>query len=181
MNTSKNSLKEKESGALGFSYLFNFFGDATFNGQQVTGASVDLIIHVFDEHGAELKFSEEISLPEFKNIGLHDIYQVSYDKEKAFRVEKNLYRDNAFRIIKGWEKIAYEVAGYSIDVLMDDSAKKLQDLPDVIKNLPCSEPISVSEEEFKDFILHHKEFDISDNVHAQVPSYFIRNLNVCIK
>lgn len=152
---------KNKKGALGYGYLFNYFGESRYENKVVTGAGIEILYHVFDNNGTEIEFEEEIHLPELSGINLSRICEVSYDEKNAYKITKNLYVDNLFRLLKGWKYITYEVVGYSIDVLTDN---------------PCSEAISVTEDKFKKFVMDNKEFNISDNVDAQVPFYFIREV-----
>ncbi|MGF6990418.1 hypothetical protein M2150_001679 [Lachnospiraceae bacterium PM6-15] len=165
---------KNKKGALGYGYLFNYFGEGRYESKVVTGAGIEILYHVFDSNGTEIEFEEEIHLPELSGTDLSRICKVSYDEKNAYKITKNLYVDNLFRLLKGWKHITYEVVGYSIDVLIDNSSKILRNLPKSFKDLPHSEPIYVSEDEFKKFVLNNTGFNISDNVNAQVPYFFTR-------
>ena len=77
----------------------------------ILGASIQLGIRVY-KNKQEVKFSEE---PKYQNNYLSDVYEVSFDREKMFRIEKNLGVENLLRIVFGWDNIQSEVVGYTLD------------------------------------------------------------------
>lgn len=161
-----------------YNYLFNYFGRDKYKDKTICGASIDIaIIPVIN--GNEVKFSEEIE-PQAYERYLSEVFKVSFDKEKMFTVERNLPIDNLFRIHYEWEKINYEVVGYTLDYFDDEETKKIQKelkellgdkMPNEFLNAPCSVFMEVTEEDFKEFLRSHiDDFDILDNKNAQVPS-----------
>ena len=82
---------------------------------------------------------------------------------------------NLFRLYFGWDKIEYEVVRYALDVKTcwtDKEIEDMKDLPTDMKNMPVSLSVEVSEDVFRKFLSEHADdFDISDNVNAQVPSF----------
>lgn len=152
---------------LAYDYLFNYFGGDMFKDKKITGASVQLAIRVY-KNGEEIKFIQE---PRTKGTYLCDVYKVSFDREKLFTVTKDVKRDNLLRIVYGWDEIKAEVVGYSLDYESKFNEEQLKDMPEVMKNFPVSEAMEVTEEEFKDFLSKHlDDFDMKDNINAQVPS-----------
>lgn len=150
-----------------YDYLFNYFGGDTYEERIITGACVQLAIKAYKE-GKEIKFAEE---PKYNNIFWCDNFKVSFDRENVFVIKKNLIADNLFRLVYGFEKIEAEVIGYTLDYLSPLSENEKEDLPKELREIPCSEPMEVSEDVFKQFIMSHKDdFDITDNINAQVPS-----------
>ena len=101
----------KEPKTLAYDYLFNYFGKKTFKGKIILGASIQLGIRVY-KNKQEVKFSEE---PKYQNNYLSDVYEVSFEREKMFRIEKNLGVENLLRIVFGWDNIQSEVVGYTLD------------------------------------------------------------------
>lgn len=160
----------KEPKTIVYDYLFNYFGGDTFKGKTICGASVQLAIRAYKD-GKEVKFTEE---PKCKNQFLCDIYKLSFDREKLITIRKDIMVELIFRSFCGWDKIEVEIAGYVLDYYddMPDNVKEItKDLPENLRNLPCSFPMEVTEEEFKEFLGGHlDDFDISDNKNAQVPS-----------
>lgn len=159
--------KVTEPKTIVYDYLFNYFGGDTFKDSVIMGASVAIAIRAYKE-GKEVKFTKE---PECYGKYFCDIYSVSFDREKMFVVEKDLKVDNLFRLVYGFDKIEAEVVEYSLDCLssLTDDIRNI--IPEELRNLPCSEPMVVSKDEFMMFLKEHvDDFDISDNVNAQVPS-----------
>lgn len=168
-NDTERIYKPAQPKTIVYDYLFNYFGKDTFKGKIITGACVQLAISAYKD-GKEVKFTKE---PSCENIYLCDVYQVSFDREKIFFVEKYLKTENIFRIAFGWDKIEAEVVGYTLDSLDETSwpAEIMKDVPEEFKNLPCSSPNEVSEMDFRKFLSTHiDDYDISDNINAQVPS-----------
>lgn len=152
-----------------YDYLFNYFGNATYNGRHITGASISIAIRVYKD-GKEVKF-EDSKEPTTNGRYLCDIFDVSFDRDKLFVIERNLYVDNLFRLVFDFEKIEVEIVGFYLDYLIGSGKDYVPDLPDEIANLPMSEPMEVSEEDFKKFLSDNiNDFDIPDNKHAQCPS-----------
>lgn len=163
-----NTEMSNEAKTLVFDYLFNYFGCGKFKGNVITGACVRLAIRAY-RNGQEVKFTEE---PCIDNRAYYcEIYDVAFDREKLFTVTKNLYIDNLFRIVYGFDKIEAQVVGYSLDKLTGRSADFINNCPKELADFPVSEEIIVSEDEFRKFLSDHlDDFDISDNKKAQIPS-----------
>ena len=113
----------KEPKTLAYDYLFNYFGKKTFKGKIILGASIQLGIRVY-KNKQEVKFSEE---PKYQNNYLSDVYEVSFDREKMFRIEKNLGVETLLRIvyimacrigpfIKHYYKIIHKLGGKVVSV-----------------------------------------------------------------
>lgn len=152
---------------LAYDYTFNYFGGDIFKDKIITGASVQLAIHVY-KNGEEIKFLKE---PRKNDAFLCDVYSVSFDREKLYTVTKNILRDNFFRIVFDWDEINAEVVGYSLDYESEFTEDELKDMPEIMKGLPVSDVMEVTEEEFREFLsVHLDDFDIKDNINAQVPS-----------
>ena len=159
---------ETEPKTIAYDYLFNYFGGDKFKEKIITGACVQLAIWAYKE-GKEVKFMEEPK--PIKERYYCDIYKVSFDREKLFVMEKDLRMDNLFRIVYGWDRIEAEVVGYTLDYLDELPEEARRILPDELKDFPCSSLMEVTEDEFRDFVGRHlDDFDISDNINAQVPS-----------
>lgn len=161
-----------EKGTLSYTYLFNYFGKNKFKEKIITGAAIDLAIKVIKDNKA-LEFAEEINI---SGRYLSDIYTVSYDKEKCYQITENPQIKDLMKICLDADNIEYSIVGYSLDYLsgfgLGEEIEK--ELPPEIRNMPVSEPMQVTKEEFEKFLLSNvEEFDISDNKHAQVPSYSI--------
>lgn len=166
-NSNDNIYKPIEPKTLAYDYLFNYFGKDTFKGKIIVGASIQLAIRAYKDK-QEIRFMEE---PKYESNYFCDNYQVSFDREKLFFIKKNLKVDNLFRIAFGWDNIESEVVGYTLDFIDTPPEKILKDLPEQFKNIPCSTPMEVSENEFRNFLSNNiDEFDISDNKNAQVPA-----------
>lgn len=169
----KDKYMDKEMKTIAYEYLFNYFGGDKFENKIVTGASIQLAIRPY-KNGNEVKFEDGKELS-FKDFFLFQVFDVSFDKENVFNINRNIFIDNLFRIAYGFDKIKAEITGYSLDVatglikdVMPESADKL---PTELQSLPVSESLKVSEDVFKNFILNHlNDFDISDNQKAQCPS-----------
>ena len=88
-----------------------------------------------------------------------------------FVIKKNTEVDKFYRTVYGWDKIEYEIIGYCLDYL--DKAPKdfIEKIPTEFRDLPFSTSMMVSKEEFETFLRTHiDDFNISDNINAQVPS-----------
>ncbi|WP_279145821.1 hypothetical protein [Clostridium tyrobutyricum] len=132
----------------------------------ITGASIRLAIKAY-KHGKEIKFKEE---PKASNCFYCDNFKVSFDTDKLYVIEKNIIVDKFYRVMYGWDKIDYEVIGFTLDYLdeLPDDLRKILPMP--LKDLPYSVPMEVSKKEFKAFLKGHiNDFNISDNTNAQVP------------
>ncbi|NFL39289.1 hypothetical protein FDB50_15515 [Clostridium botulinum] len=160
----EKKIKENELKTIAYDYLFNYFGKDIFKGKVITGASIQLAIKAY-KNGEEVKFKEE---PKANNCFYCDNFKVSFDTDKLYVIEKNIIVDNLYRIIYGWDKIDYEVIGFSLDYLDESPNEELQEL---LKGIPCSAPMEVSKEQFETFLKEHiEDFNIKDNINAQVPS-----------
>jgi len=152
-----------------YDYMFNYFGGDKFKEKIITGASILLAVHVYKD-GEEIKFQEEKE-PGENNLYLCDVFQVSYDRELFYTIKRNTLNDTLFRLTFGWDEIQYEVAGYELTYESAWTEEELKDMPEIMKNLPISAVMEVTEEEFKEFLSRHADdFDIRDNINAQVPS-----------
>lgn len=158
-----------EEKTITYTYLFNYFGKDTFKGKTISGASVEVAIRPY-KNGKEVKFTEE---PKCINRYYYsDIFKVSFDRKNIFNVRRNLKCDNLYRIKYGWEKVDYEVIGFSLDYYDEWTDEEKKELPNHVTKLPISYPMEVFENEFREFLSNHiEDFDISDNENAQVPSY----------
>lgn len=144
-----------------YDYLFNYFGGEKYKDKIIGGACIELAIRVYKD-GQEIKFlkEEEASyhIPNTnKHYYLSDVFDVSYNRDNEFVVQKNINAEQIMRLTLPCDKIEYEIIGYAFDCF---------------ESKYCVTPINVSELEFRAFLkLHANDFDISDNKHAQVPSY----------
>lgn len=169
--------------AVAYDYTFNYFGGDTYNGRTVAGANITLAIRCYKD-GAEVKFDSAKGEPSisYSAAGKHikerkewlfSVFDVSIDrKAAAFKITRDLYKDNLFKLICGYDKIEYDIVGYSLDVvvgLLNDTNPSLaQKLPKEFQDLPACEPVEVTESVFREFISSHiDDFDISDNKRAQ--------------
>lgn len=134
-----------------YNYFFNYFGRDKYKGKIVCGAIINIAIIPVKEC-SEIKFDEGEE-PHANRYYFNEVFKVSFDRNKIFTIERNLKADNSFRLIYEWERINYEIVGYTLDCIED-----------------CVS-IDVTEEEFNAFLLSHiDDFDILDNKDAQVPS-----------
>lgn len=164
--------KEAKKGTLVYTYLFNYFGKNKFDKKTITGAAIDLAIKVIKDNEA-IEFTEEINI---SGRYLSDIYTVSYDREKCYQITENPQIKDLIKTGLKADNIEYSIVGYSLDYLsgfgLGEEIEK--DLPIEIRNMPVSKPMEVTKDEFEKFLgANVDEFDISDNRHAQVPSYSI--------
>lgn len=152
---------------IAYDYLFNYFGKDSFKEKIISGASIQIAFRVY-KNGNEVKFTEE---PMAGESYLCDILCVSFDKDALYLIKKDTVIEKLFCTMYGWDKIEIGIIGFSLDYYTKIPDDLRDTLPDCIKNLPCSTNMEVSEEEFKKFLKGHlADFDISDNVSAQVPS-----------
>ena len=162
--------KPEQPSTLVYEYLFNYFGGDKFKNKVIKGASVQLAIRVYKD-GEEIKFLEE---PCINNTWLCSVFSVSFDREKLYTIKRNVFKDNLLRLEFGWDEIKAKVVGYSFSYeseWTEEQLRDMSDMPDFIKELPVCEVMEVTESEFTEFVAGHiEDFDISDNVNAQVPS-----------
>lgn len=171
-NNEEYIYKATEPKIIVYDYLFNYFGKDTFDGKIILGACVQLAIRAYIDD-TEVKFTEEPKcyLIDKSYAFFNEIFNVSFDREKLFTIHKKLIVDKLFRSVFGWNKIVPEVVGYTLDCLDVIPNEIMKDMPEQFKNLPCSSPMEVSEKDFREFLSKHiDDFDILDNVNAQVPS-----------
>lgn len=163
----EKSTKEPKR-TIAYDYLFNYFGEDTFNEKMITGATIQLAIRVY-KSGKEIKFIEE---PQYEGAYLYQVFKVTFDRNKLFTVQRNLKVDNIFRLVFGWDLIEAEVIGYTLDYLDEGLSGEIKKgISEKFKNWSYSFPMEVSEREFSDFLIRNLDgFDISDNKSAQVPS-----------
>ena len=167
--------KEAKRGTLVYTYLFNYFGKNKFDEKTITGAAIDLAIKVIKDNEV-MEFTKEINI---SDRYLSDIYTVSYDREKYYQITENLQIKNFIKSSLKADNIEYSIVGYSLDYLsrfgLGEEIEKC--LPIEIRNMPVSESIEVTKDEFEKFLgANVDEFDIIDNRHAQVPCYDIIKL-----
>lgn len=157
-----------------YDYTFNYFGEGRFKGNLIGGACVQIAIRVYKD-GHEIKFTEEPSAIREDDIilvSLSELVSVSFDRENLYKINNN--PDVAFVFCKeyGYDMIKFEVVGYTLDKYTELTEEERKELPEELLHLPCLEPIEVSKEEFEAFLREHiDDFDISDNINAQVPSF----------
>lgn len=170
--TQEVNFKDIEKKTIAYDYLFNYFGKDTFKGRVITGASIQIAIKAYKDE-KEVKFNDlPFDCIKASNHYLNENYSVSFDKDKLYIIEKNMLIDTLFRFIYGWDKIDYEIIGFSLDYLDELPDYVAENLPDELKGYPYSVPMKVTKEEFEEFLKDHiKDFNISDNINAQVPSY----------
>ena len=164
--------KEAKRGTLVYTYLFNYFGKNKFDEKTITGAAIDLAIKVIKDNEV-MEFTKEINI---SDRYLSDIYTVSYDREKYYQITENLQIKDFIKSSLKADNIEYSIVGYSLDYLsrfgLGEEIEK--HLPIEIRNMPVSESMEVTKDEFEKFLgANVDEFDIIDNRHAQVPSYSI--------
>lgn len=157
-----------------YGYLFNYFEGTLFKGKTICGACINLNIRVYKE-GQEVLFAdkkEPFIIVEGSNRKqyLFDVFEIAYDREKQFVINRILNVEKMFQKTFGWEKIEWEVIRYELDYLSDLPEDVKKNLPEEFKNLPLQIPIEVSEQEFRVFLVENQDgFDILDNRKAQVP------------
>lgn len=138
---------------IGYNYWFNYFGGEVFERKTIVGASIDVAIKIY-KYGKIIDFDENSGEEASYGKYLSDVFKVSVDRQTAYRIEKNIYVDNLFRLDKDYDKIEFEVTGYYLEGDAGNAVK-------------------VTEDVFRKFILDHiSDFDISDNKNAQCLSYF---------
>lgn len=153
-----------------YDYLFNYFGGDTHDGKPVMDACLSLVIKLYKD-GKEIPFEDEKE-PCAHGRYLFEIFDVGFDRESLFKVSRNLRVDNLFRLIYGCDRIDYKITEYSLGLFSGyvGDMEKFKEMPN-IKDIPVSEPVTVTEEVFREFLFNHKDdFDITDNIRAQVPS-----------
>ena len=166
-DTLENNYNEDKSKTIAYDYMFNYFGKDTFKDKIITGANIQIAIKAY-KNGTEIKFKEE---PKAKDYFYCDNFKVSFDIDKLYNIKKDIFVDNLYRTIYDWDKIDYEVIGFTLNYLDQSPDNSYEMLPVELKNCPYSIPIEVSKEEFEGFLKKHiKDFDIRDNINAQVPS-----------
>lgn len=156
---------------IAYDYLFNYFGDDMYEGKPVSGASILLNIRVY-KGNEEILFDEDKE-PCVNGKYLFHVFNISFDREELFMIKRNLSMDNLFRRMFNCDRIEAEIVKYSLDTY-SGTVKNLdcgKEFPKEIQDMLVSESNIVSEEEFRAFLVSHKDdFDISDNKPAQVPS-----------
>lgn len=156
-----------EPKSIAYDYLFYFSKEILFNGKTILGAGIQLAIRAYKD-GKEVKFWNE---PRYKDIHYEANYDVVFNRENLFVIEKNLIVDNLFRIVMEWDKIEAEVHGYFLDYLSCLPEEIERDIPEDLKGFSCIEPMFISEEEFRIFLIENwNDFGIPNNIRAQVPS-----------
>lgn len=167
--------KEAKKGTLVYTYLFNYFGKNKFNEKTITGAAIDLAIKVI-KNNEVIEFTEEVNISGWY---LSDIYTVSYDREKYYQITEDSQIKDLMKTGLKADNIEYSIVGYGLDYLsrfgLGEEIEKA--LPIEMRNMPVSESMEVTKDVFEKFLgANVDEFDISDNRHAQVPSYSIIKL-----
>ena len=161
-----------------YDYTFNYFGGDMYNGRLVTGASITLAIRCYKD-GVEMKFDKiEPHIQDFvkkRKAYLCDLFDVYFDRKDLFTIRRNKIYIDVFKRICGYDRIEYDIVGYSLDVavgLVNDTDPLLaKKLPEEFQDLPVCEPVVVAENVFKNFISSRiDDFDISDNKVAQCVS-----------
>lgn len=164
-----------------YDYTFNYFGGDMYdmyNGKIVAGASITLAIRCYKD-GIEVKFDKvEPHIQDFatkRKAYLCDLFDVCFDRNSLFTVRSNNIYIDVFKRICGYDRIEYDIVGYSLDVavgLLNDTNPSLaKTFPEGLQDLPVCEPVEVTEKVFREFIQSHiDDFDISDNKIAQCTS-----------
>lgn len=158
---------------ISYDYLFNYFGKGTYEGKPVTGASIALNIRPYKD-GKEVLFKDGDE-PKLQDCYLCDIYKVSFNRKTEFVVKENVDVKLMYLLAFEWDRIEYEITDYSLDVhigtLKDRFGDDTENLPDGFLDTPISKPVTVTEEEFREFLsVNEDDFDIPDNRSAQIPS-----------
>ena len=163
--------------SIAYDYLFNYFGGDSHEGRIVTGASITMAIRCY-KNGEEIRFDVNEGEPYVSGNGftayMFDIFNVSIDRKNIIKIKKNLYTDNLFKMIYGWDKIEYEIVNYNLEVAegLLKNTNPENDLPEELQDVLVTEPIEVDSDVFMNFISQRiNDFDISDNKLAQCPSY----------
>lgn len=170
-NTEENC-QPAEPKTIVYDYLFNYFGGDKYKGKIITGASIKLAICAY-KNGKEVGFAAEphVLNAHDKKIYYNQIYNISFDREHLYIIQKNTEVYNLFCLTYGWEKIEAKVVGYALECpyqLKEDENELFEDLPEELKDFPCTAPMPVTAEDFKDFLIAHlDDFDISDNINTQ--------------
>lgn len=150
-----------------YEYLYNYFGGDKFDNKVIDGAAVDIsfrpyingeLVSVTEELTAVVKEPSKISdKPRISQFWLFNIVDVQFDRESLIKMEMNEDIKRLFLEQYGWDDIVIQIESYNLSY----------------KESPyVSVPFDVKKEDWESFLRNHlDDFDISDNVHAQCPSY----------
>ena len=158
---------ENELKTIVYDYLFNYSGGDKFKDKIIVGACIQVAIKVFKDRN-EVKFMNE---PHCDRIYLSDVFKVSFDRKDLFVIKKNVPVSDFLCSYFNWDNIEAKCVGYTLDyaVPTPEDLKILS--PDSFKDMFTAEPMEVTEQEFRKFLRGHlDDFDITDNINAQVPS-----------
>lgn len=149
-------------------YLFNYFGRDQVEDKIIVGAWIDVAIRPFKD-GKIVQFQcEEETCFSVKSPSrvfgerkdkfyLTSGVSVHFDRDSIYRIDVDWEVINFIRNHFGWDSIEIEAVGWGLDY---EESKYV------------SIPWNCGKEIFEEFIRSHlDDFDISDNVNAQCPSY----------
>lgn len=126
-----------------------------YNGDLITGASLDLTVQCFKD-GKEVLFGENEGTSE------EGTFHCSVNKEHGFLVEQKPYEESWF------DSINCKAVCFFLDYYEGRVGDLYEDWPKATANMPCSGSKPTTKEEFIKVIQDHWEnFDNSDNRHAQ--------------
>ena len=149
-------------------YLFNYFGGDKVGERVIVGAGIDVAFRPYKngnlvqfQSEKETYFSQELPSKEVgiskRKRYLSDAVTVSFDRDNCFKLEINPFITKEICNHFGWDSIFIEVADVELDYM---------------KNPWLADLWYCGEEIFTKFIKEHvDDFDISDNIIAQCPSY----------
>lgn len=150
-----------------YDYLFNYFGGDKFKDKIIVGACMQVAIKVFKDRN-EVKFMNE---PCCDHICLSDVFEVSFDRKDLFVIHKNAAVSEFLCSYFNWDSIEAKCVGYTLDYVVPTPENLRSLLPDSFDNIFTAESMEVTEQEFRKFLSSHlDDFDITDNINAQVPS-----------
>lgn len=156
-----------EPKVIGYDFLFNYFGGGYFQDKLIVGAGVTIAFRPY-KNGELVKFTEEPKCvvdgvsrisdkPVKMTFWLSDMIDVSFDMNDLIRVNVDVRVYDLVRTHFGWDRIDFEIAEYALDYA---------------ESRYISAPLSVSKEDWYAFLGENKQyFNISDNHHAQCPSF----------
>ena len=165
---------------LQYDYLFNIFSKPLWKGKTAAAATLSLEFQFFykgdrayfvydtrkekepPENYIPLRqFINDAEIAEIVNFSLHDFFSVNFNPETGFSIIPDSMLTAA---LDGDFHIGITPCNFTIDTEGEP-----------FKGFPCMYPNDVSPQEFMDFLIaNKKDFDITDNIHAQSPSYGYR-------
>lgn len=164
-----NVTTESVPRVLCYDYLYNYFGGAVMDGRVINGASVSVsfsplvnneVVKFTCEPNIVVKTESRLSeMPVTREFWLSDIADISFDKDMLVKITIDEEMERLFLETYGWDTIQTQIESYELSYW--ENARHHSAIP-----------FSVSKTVWESFIREHlDDFDISDNQHAQCPSY----------